>query len=49
MEFELETTNEDDIIAEIVARTGLSEERVRGIVEFEFEDESEEESEEDEE
>jgi len=48
LEFVLATTDKEMIISEIVARTGLSEEEVRGNIEFEVEDgEDEDESEED--
>ncbi|QQG38785.1 MAG: hypothetical protein HYS32_04270 [Candidatus Woesearchaeota archaeon] len=50
-EFTLQTTDESAIIAEIVARTGLSEDKVSGLIKFETEeaDDDEDDDEEDEE
>mgnify|MGYP001572614050 CR=1 FL=1 len=41
--FILDTTSKEDVIAEIIARTGLSEKEVRANLEFEVEEEDEEE------
>ena len=44
LEFELNTTDEDAIIAEIAARTGLTAEEIKAVIEFEIEtDEADEE------
>ena len=45
-EFELETIDEDAIIEEIVARTGLTKEQVESVIEFEIEEDETEEIEE---